>query len=43
MKKKISNVSSTLIINTYEGFYYHDMKNLKKIQDQIKTNMIIKN
>ena len=37
MKKKISNVSSTLIINTYEGFYYDDAKSLKKIQNQIKT------
>ena len=37
MKKKISNVSSTLIINTYEGFYYYDIESLKKIQDQIKA------
>ena len=37
MKKKISNVSSTLIINTYEGFYYDNAKNLENIQKHIKT------
>ena len=35
MIKKISNVSTTLIVNTYDGFYYSDDQDIASCQHKI--------